>query len=546
MRQTARRIAIVGFGPRGLGALEALVRIAEAQDKPLAVDLFDPVDWPAAGPNFSPDESPVCLLNLPLRSIDLPSPLLGGAVDSFAAWLAEDGHDGEAFLPRAQLGAYLNARFADLRSRLPDHISVTLHDVRVTAAQRDGLRWRLHADARVFGPYDHVLLSLGQPETGDDEQMARWRAHADRYGLPLVSAYPGAALLQTAESWAGQIVGIRGLGLSALDVVRMLTLGLGGRFETERYLPSGREPARIVPFSLDGQAPAPKPSNAALDARFDPLKEEDAAFEAALLAAISGPGEAALPTLSAAIEASALRILRQTGGTGQLAAVCDWLAVEFEDPGSQERRETLVALSANIAEADGAEPPSIGYVIGQLWRKWQPMLRRIYDSSPVPVETARALVGLDESLKRYSYGPPVATARQLMTLIQAGLVDARAADDPDVALVAQGWRLHSDDRSVTANVMVESVLPPAALEPVTDPLVTGLRRTSAMLALGNGLGAQCTPDGELIGDDGAPVNGLWLAGRLANGSAIAGDSIHDCFGGICARWAQAVLIGMQR
>ncbi|WP_297111668.1 FAD/NAD(P)-binding domain-containing protein [uncultured Devosia sp.] len=539
------RIAIVGFGPRGLGALEALVRQVGAESAGVAVDLFDPVGWPAAGPNFSPDESPVCLLNLPVRTIDLPPPT-GGGPDDMSEWLGPE--DAEAFVPRARLGAYLNARFRDLQSRLPEGMTVTLHHRQITGAERAGRQWRLtdgSPDDGPYdhGPYDHVLLSLGQPETGDDKQTARWREHAGRHALAFMDAYPATALVRAAETWAGRTVGIRGLGLSALDVVNILTLGLGGGFEDGRYVPSGREPQRIVPFSLDGHAPSPKPADAAVDARFEPLEEETGSLQAALRAALDGPPGTALKTVCDAIVMPARRILEETGGDADAAAVGRWLAAERESPGSQETRGTVDALRAGIAEAEGRVPPSVGYVIGQLWRKWQPLLREVYDGMDKPAATAQAMTGFDEGLKRYSYGAPVGTLRHLLALIEAGIVDPRAADDPDIALTPDGWQLEADDRAVTANVMVDSVLPPAALEPVTDSLVTGLAKASCVVPMADGLGARCSVDGAALGADGASVPGLWLAGRLTNGSTIAGDSIHDCFGIIPDRWAKAVVAG---
>lgn len=542
MGRDLRRVAIVGFGPRGLGALEALVRRASEEGRALEVDAFDPSSHPAAGPSFDPSESETCLLNLPLRSIDLPPPPLArGAESSFAEWMGQAAGDGEAFLPRTKLGAYLNARFNALLADLPDSIAVRHCAARVTRAERGEAGWQLRAQGLTRGPYDNVLLSLGQPETASDEQLSRWQDHADRNSLPLMPAYPGTDLISAARGWAGRIVGIRGMALSALDVVRMLTLGLGGRFEGDRYIASGREPARIVPFSLDGHAPAPKPLNALLDARFDPLDEETAAFEKAMRAGLLEQPDTGLKPLCRVLEAAALRIIRAGGGAAQPAEVREWLKLERDHPGSQEQRGTLDALRAGIAQAEGEAPPAIGYTVGQIWRKWQPLLRRVFDSSPVSAGTARDFVEFDDGLKRYSYGAPVETARQLQILIEIGLVDPRAADDPDITLTPQGWRLQSGGHAVTADVMIDAVLPQPAVESVTEPLVARLRQDLALNPLGSGLGANCAPDAALAGADGEPVAGLALTGRLAQGSAIATDSIHDCFGSISDRWAQAVL-----
>ena len=58
------RIAIIGMGPRGLGALEALATRLHARPmpvqsvQPIQVDIFDPFTAPGAGPNFE-DEHPI-------------------------------------------------------------------------------------------------------------------------------------------------------------------------------------------------------------------------------------------------------------------------------------------------------------------------------------------------------------------------------------------------------------------------------------------------------------------------------------------------------
>ncbi|WP_095588209.1 FAD/NAD(P)-binding protein [Actibacterium ureilyticum] len=540
MAPKGRKIAIVGCGPRGLGALEALARHMDGADVAVDVTVFDPWAWPAAGPNFSPDEPPECLLNLPLRSIDLPASPVPGFVD-FGAWAQADYPDAEAFPPRARLGAYLHARLEALLDNLPQGLSVTLHPLRITQAQQVDGAWRLRADQAAFGPFDDVLLSLGQPQTENDPQMQKWQAHANAQGLDLMPAYPGKALVDRAGRWAGQVVAVRGLGLSTLDVVRMLTIGLGGRFDGTSYVPSGREPGLIAPFSLDGHAPAPKPANARIDALFDPTEAETAAFRAALQDALSADAETALRIVADALVAPTLRVLGATGGTADQAVVAGWLATERSDHGSQETRETVDAIKGNLAEAEGQTPPSAGYVIGQLWRKWQPTLRAVFDSHAPGAETAGALATFDEGLKRYSYGAPVGSLRHLLAVIDAGLVYPCATDDPDITLSDSGWHLQSGARGIEASVMVDSVLPPPVLDVIEEPLVAKLVEEGLLTMMGDGLGARCAPDGAAIDRAGGRVDGLWIAGRLTSGSAISSDSIHDCFGIPTRHWARAVL-----
>ncbi|MBV7410394.1 FAD/NAD(P)-binding protein [Maritimibacter sp. DP1N21-5] len=527
MGRTAYRIAVIGAGPRALGALEAL---AERLSVAVEVDLFDPIPDPGAGPNFDPTETSLCLLNIPNRDIDLrPASFEGARVGNF------DGDRPDTYPPRAELGDYLEARFRDLLGhRL---LGVTHHRRAVTALDARGDGWIVTAGTD-HGPYDEVLMTPGQPEVTPDKQLARWQDHATKSQGTLMPAYPARALLEWAADWGGKTVAIRGLGLSTLDVVRVLTLGQGGRFEGGTYRPSGHEPARILPFSLDGHAPAPKPATAEVDAQFTPTEDETERFALSLTASLRD--EDPLATLCRALVAPVARIT----GEGR-EEIGSWLASERDAPGSQETRSPVAALKAHIAEAEGAAP-SIGYATGQLWRKWQDVIRQVYNPATVSPPVAEALVGFDEGLKRYSYGPPVGSARELLGLIKAGIVDLRAADDPDIRLVSRGWELDDGDATLTADIMVDAVLPGPDLATLSGPLFKSLREHGRLVPKVDGLGALTLPDGQCLDRARTVQPGLCLLGRLALGSVIAVDSLHDCFGASTDRWADGVLERLPR
>ncbi|WP_103761425.1 FAD/NAD(P)-binding protein [Roseovarius confluentis] len=530
------KIAVVGFGPRGLGALEALAEQAGAAARALHVDLFEPSSTPGAGPNFDPGENPVCQLNTPMRDIDIRPPR-GSRCGAFADW-QDAGLAPDAFPRRRDLGRYLETRYAELRR----HGGLSLrHDTAVI----DGLEhgdggWMLRAGPDIWhGPYAEVLLTLGQPEVSPDEQLDDWQTHAANTGAVLRQAYPAWKLQRDAARWTGQTVAIRGLALSAFDVIRVLTLGQGGRFENGRYVPSGTEPGLLVPFSLDGLPPFPKPETAALDARFDPTEAETQGFAAAISSAAEAPPDVARRLVSDALLAAVCRVLDQLDGASGDAA--NWLAREWQNPGSQESGPAISALQAGISMADGSLAPSTGFVFGQVWRKWQDTLRRGYNPATTPPETASLLVGFDEGLKRYSYGPPVSACREVAALVAAGLVTLDLTADPDITLTGAGWTLASEDHRAEATVMVDGVLPSPDLSKLRAPLVTALTRQGRLCAMAEGLAANVAADGQMLDRHGAIVPGLAFLGRLALGSVIAADSIHDCFGQASVRWARGVL-----
>lgn len=521
------RIAVIGAGPRALGALEALAVRLGADSPQVHVDLFDIGGEPGAGPNFAPDDSPLMLLNLPLRNIDLGH---APALPAFADRLPREQAQHDRYPARAQIGAYLADRFRAL-SQTPLQTRVIRQQARALHRQDD--HWQVSAGI-THGPYDQVLLTQGQPSTRPDDQLRDWQDHAAKSKSVLIHAYPGTRLLNAAQDWAGRTVAIRGLGLSTLDAIRLLTIGLGGRFQDGRYLPSGAEPKRIIPFSPDGKPPIPKPANAALDAVFDPTDGETAAFRDALQTAIGADADTAIDHLCAAFTAPAIRILTRTGGDP--AALPGWLRAEAEKPGSQDNRDTATALRAGLAEASGTGPPSPGYVIGQLMRKWQNDLRKGFNPARIVPATAKALIGFDEGLKRYSYGPPIESAAEMLILIDAGLIQPRVAGEDDVSLTGDGWQLGKDDPQVKTGIMIDAVLPSPDLSQIDDPLLAGLIDQGIAQQVEKGLGAQTDADGRI-----AP--GLSLLGRMAMGSVIAVDSLHDCFGATADRWADSVLAG---
>ena len=133
-----------------------------------------------------------------------------------------------------------------------------------------GSRLRLVTASNRAVSVDRVLFVTGHSWNAapEDEQslIANEVGTAPSTRFP----YPVARTLARSVVPPGATVGVRGLGLTAIDVCLAFTEGRGGRFSTMRdergsslvYHASGDEPAAIVCFSPSGVPPFTRPDNA--------------------------------------------------------------------------------------------------------------------------------------------------------------------------------------------------------------------------------------------------------------------------------------------
>lgn len=263
-------VGIVGFGPKGLYALAQLV--AELWRKPpadrLNVHIFEKGSHFGDGQVYRADQPEYLKMNIPAvdvrRSIQEAFALLPEVMHTIHA--VGEGYGDYAFMPRAEVGKVLVQAYAAIQLALPPCVHIREWRGEVIDISRAG------AFARVsFGedgwllPYrfSQILLCTGHPgrrlasasSDHDIEGLRPFCRKADGWPVYAPSVYPVGALAASAKE--GSTVVIRGMGLTFVDAVLALTEGRGGRFaesasQRYRYLASGNEPKRIVPFSRSG------------------------------------------------------------------------------------------------------------------------------------------------------------------------------------------------------------------------------------------------------------------------------------------------------
>jgi hypothetical protein len=138
------------------------------------------------------------------------------------------------FLPRRLMGEYLQWFYRALLTGAPPSVHVVHHPTSAIdlVARRDGTE-EVHLANGGAVVVDHVIVTSGHTANEDPDNARQ------------INPYPVSRYVDTLPATAK--VAISGMGLVAVDVVTALTIGRGGEFVEEgaglRYRASGREPA---------------------------------------------------------------------------------------------------------------------------------------------------------------------------------------------------------------------------------------------------------------------------------------------------------------
>ena len=548
------RIAIVGFGPKGLFALERLLHYASGGGSPasLKIDLFEPHPVLAAGPVYDPRQPRYLRMNFAAEQVDM-WPASTRAVParealSFSAWRdSQETPEREEYPPRAQVGRYLAAGFDTLLAHAPAGVEIELRPASVRAIRREPSGWRIAtcdpaakdpkhdmATARTRTTYDEVLVAVGHQPRWTQGLDVAWPHHA-----PLVpSVFPVKRRLgpepdrpsrlsrEIREGIApGSIVAVRGFALTFIDAALALTEGRGGSFsETAHpyrlaYSPANGEAAAIVPFSRSGRPMLAKPS----------------------------PRQAAnSPALEAIAEPGRRRVLALADGFSverDLIAIVDAVAEESLIAAAGADRAPAegptAELERSLAIAVGEERPDMQWALGHAWRAVYPaIVARLGGDGIVTSEWPRFRV-LAARMERVAFGPPVVNAAKLLALIDAGRVDVShlrgeiTSDFSETSITSAAGRREVD-------VVVDAVLPGPGAIGLRSELLEQLVADGHARIAPRRRGLEVNEEAACIGADGNHSPGLAAIGRPTEDSVIGNDTLSRTLHPNADRWARGV------
>jgi diaminopimelate decarboxylase len=499
----ATSIAIVGFGPRGAGAFERLIAHQAPDSRPIEVTVFEPHPDLGAGPAYGLDQPEYLLMNFPASRIDASwsdepeRPPSGFDQGSFAEWQGLDPDVADRWYPpRPLVGRYLSEITHTLLESAP--FPVELRPERVERIGRTGERWTLESSTGTQR-FDEVLLAVG---------------HARPSG-------PGPS---TSQIKPDDYVGIRGFGLTAIDLILELTEGRGGRFvQDERgqlgYLPSGQEPSRIIPRSRSNRPMLVKPDS---DRSPAPQESVAGAVSAGCLRILRLKPDLEIADLLNTLASLCGELLQheptQAAASDWLSAACEGKLRPGDDPAGAIRKSLEIDC--------GESPPNLAWALGLAWRELYPAIVERFSHGGLTAQDRMPFLRLAAELERLAFGPPPVNAAKLLALNEAGILDLTVGDNG----------------TSRVDIELDAVIAPPGLHDGQAPL-GGLEAAGFVKVPQGCRGVEVNRQARCVGADGTVTPGLAACGRLTEDWLMGNDTLNRSLHPETDRWAASLCNG---
>ncbi|MGR3809328.1 FAD/NAD(P)-binding protein [Jiulongibacter sp. NS-SX5] len=564
-----RTLAVIGCGPRGGFALEQFFQelILQGSIENTKILAFESTGLWGSGWVYYTKQSDANWININERNIDLPSRPLWQIRDqiipkfpSYHQWAGFENRnetDPDNYIKRSRLGEYLTQRFESFATPMCELGVLQLIDTEVKHLQfQSDNTLILNCQNGEVYKVNEALLTIGHQSTSLDKDLEKWHQELPEDQIDnklILDPYPLENYLNSPSISTAQNIGIRGMGLAMIDVVRTIA-SLHGEFEIEdkssqkMKFKSSKRNTKILPYSLDGLPPIPKPLNKAIDDNFLPNQKELDLFDKSISNKATQKKAKNSQFLLSAFAKLATRVFKNHPHQKQNSIaeqklevlIIQWLKEQKHDhPLFVPKSQPIIELLKLYAEmACGVQPSSLDYAIGQIWKHCQPTIYKALSYSLCSDEVIAEIIKIDESTKRYSFGPPVASIQQLIALVEAGFIDFSFANNPEVVLENYHWHISKEGKSRNVDVLINSVLDQPQIEKVNSPLVAELLNCELAKPVHDALGVSTSETAYLINQVENEIPNIALLGRLAKGTVVGVDAILECFGERPKQWAK--------
>lgn len=564
-----RTLAIIGTGPRGGYALENLIQelIKANSLSNIHILLFEETGLFGNGQVYKTDQVSSNWININERILNLEKretididKIKIPAFPSYHEWIDKDFNkitntEADTYPPRAQVGEYLKQRFQTLANPLLTANIISLVKEKVTEVETAS-KIVLKTNSNTYKNIYEVLLTIGHQPTFTSKQIKEWEAFASgKSNINLFqSPYPIAQFLNCDNITHKSKIGVRGFGLAMIDVVRGIANKFGDFIITNEntkacsYKTDYKITDLFIPFSLDGLPPAPKPLNAEIDNWFKPTKKQISDFEDIIKNTSTQKKAESLLFLIQAITPIVAKIYQKLPQyylpelpKKDIETITEkWLLdqtyqhptiIPLQQPADQ-------SMQNFVSMATGKKAISLDFCIGQVWRHCQPSIYDKLSFNSCSDKVFSEIIKLDESTKRYSYGPPVESVQQMLALHEAGVMTLDFVNNPEFELTNNGWKMLVNQKAKTVDIMIDSVLDAPKINAVNSPIIKNMLTNDLIEAVHDELGVATDENAYIISNNSNNKPSIALLGRLAKGTVIGVDAILECFGTRAKNWAK--------
>ena len=412
---------------------------------------------------------------------------------------------------RALYGEYLHWVLTVALTQLPEHVTVTNHRSRAQRITAENGRDAITLEDGTTVHADATVLATGWVVP---EHPVAFRGHWIQPGNPVEQDVDTLV--------AGETAIVRGLGMGFFDLMALSTINRGGRFvpaDTRsglRYEPSGAEPHLVV-TSGRGYSYLPKSEYHSLPPKADLSRLRAAiehhsgattvSFGEQLWPALIRDSYAAYYTTLARVRPDALHIpladiisridaaplagaATRTSLLPCTRALNDALADATTEPfdisywidplagcdGLDAESLNWViadALARDIAEAVAAHDSPIKSALWVISAGRKPTAIAVENGRGTPEDQRGALSDYMAFGQMVGSGPPLFRSRELLALIDAGLVTL-LGPAPTVTQSGTTFTATSAERTVTADTLADAFLPSPNITRAADPLTASL------------------------------------------------------------------------
>lgn len=583
------RIAIVGLGPKGLYGLEILLTQLKENmiDGTVEIHLFNTTDYFGAGDVYRIDQPEYLIMNYANSNINAwPKDNQKSCVSytsDFVTWLKsiDDTTAGiNDFAPRALVGVYLMSCLDKMLEALPEKIKVVKHVGSVTDVEGYNESYRLTwlddaTKITLTNTFQNILFTTGHTSFKSNESD---KSITDN---KIDFIYPVSQKLKHIKS--DTIIGIKGMGLTSIDVILALTEGKGGKFYSDvkglmQYLASGNEPKNIVVYSRSGLPMVPRDGR---DASVVPLHcfTDETVVELKESTPINF-----LKTLLPLIKREFYIAFYQTlfrAYNLELFIYDDFFRIENqvasfhleypkEEKFSWERitnpffeeavlthEEVKKYYEFLIQESEKGEEASPFMAAVGTWRKISPIFNELYSHGGLDAASHKLFDTYYFGLfNRLSYGPPLNNMKKMLALINAGILDFNYAKS-SVILEEESKELMQIQNATgtsarTLDYLVNATIPRANEKGFVNELFQNLKRNKFITEFKNENGESYQPGCLHINKEGNPINESGIVnkdftfyGTPTEGITFDNDTLSRSRNDFASDWAEKTIEAIQ-